>query len=185
MIYKAIEASLITPSPSELRARLGGLNDVPTRLREELSLCIRPAYVAERVELKRTSDGIFIGELFTKSEALMRVSAGFERCFLLVCTLGVGADRLIDKYSRLSPADAFMLDALSDAYVESLCDIAEDELCPGFDKHTRFSPGYADLELSFGEKIIRVLDAERILGIKLTDSGMMIPKKSVNAIVFV
>ena len=145
---------------------------------------MRPAYVAERVAVKQTKEGIFIGDLFTESNALLKVAVDSEFCFILVCTLGIGVDRLIEKHSRLSPTNAFMLDALSDAYIEALCDCAEGELTFGFEKHTRFSPGYSDLELSFGERIIKALDAERTLGIKLTDSGMMIPKKSVNAIVF-
>ena len=75
--------------------------------------------------------------------------------------------------------------ALADALIEALCDFAEAEVCSGLDTSGRFSPGYADLELSLGKEIIALTDAERTLGIKLTESGLMVPKKSVNAIIAV
>ena len=45
----------------------------------------------------------------------------------------------------------------------------------------RFSPGYGDLSLSVSCDILRLVDAERRLGIRMAGS-LMIPKKSITAI---
>ena len=47
----------------------------------------------------------------------------------------------------------------------------------------RFSPGYGDLELSVQRDLCRVLDTERQIGLTLTESCMMVPVKSVTAII--
>jgi cobalamin-dependent methionine synthase I len=47
----------------------------------------------------------------------------------------------------------------------------------------RFSPGYGDLSLSVQSDLLNVLDARRNIGLTLSDSLMMIPQKSVTAIV--
>ena len=92
-------------------------------------------------------------------------------------------DRLILKLANISPRDAFVIDAMADALIEALCDYAEARVCEGLSTTGRFSPGYGDLELSLGKEIISLTDAERTLGIKLTLGGLMVPKKSVNAII--
>ena len=75
--------------------------------------------------------------------------------------------------------------AMADALIESLCDQAEASITKGFDTVPRFSPGYADLPLHVGVEIVRLLSAETHLGIRFTESGLMVPKKSVSAIVCV
>lgn len=46
----------------------------------------------------------------------------------------------------------------------------------------RFSPGYGDLPLKHQPEVLRLLEAQKRLGINLTSSGLMIPRKSVTAI---
>ena len=46
----------------------------------------------------------------------------------------------------------------------------------------RRSPGYGDLPLSLSRTIINELDAPRRLGVSITDSGLLVPSKSVTAI---
>ena len=47
----------------------------------------------------------------------------------------------------------------------------------------RYSPGYGDLPLAFQQDLFRALDCERRLGLTLTDSLLMVPSKSVTAII--
>ena len=101
----------------------------------------------------------------------------------MVATLGVGVDRLIAREQHLSVSDAFVIDAMADALIEALCDNAERRLTEGEAVVPRFSPGYADLPLGVGAEIVRLLGADVRLGISFTESGLMIPRKSVSAIV--
>ncbi|MCR5275107.1 MAG: Vitamin B12 dependent methionine synthase activation subunit, partial [Clostridiales bacterium] len=46
-----------------------------------------------------------------------------------------------------------------------------------------FSPGYGDLPIEVQKEFLPLLDAERRLGITLSDSYLMSPSKSVTAII--
>jgi cobalamin-dependent methionine synthase I len=46
----------------------------------------------------------------------------------------------------------------------------------------RYSPGYGDLGIENNKGILDVLSAQRNIGLTITDSGIMIPRKSVVAI---
>ena len=187
MIYECVEPRELKIDIREMSARFGTPVGVLPKDAEgiiESVLCAaKPAYVAVHAKISRQNDRIFVENIATDSRALFEVCRESDECILVVATLGVGVDRLILRTSSISPYDSFVADAVADALIEALCDHAEEKLAAGLVTRGRFSPGYADLELSFGKEIIRLTDAERLLGIKQSDSGLMIPKKSVNAII--
>ena len=188
MDYKIVDPRILKINKNELKARLAmpTLSDGDfSELYNRLVLEAKPAYIATRIPLIRENEGIRIGGITTKSRSLSEFSSGASSYIAMVATLGVGVDRLILKTSKLSQVDAFVTDAMADALIEALCDYAEEELCRGFNARGRFSPGYADLELLVGYEILSLCRAENTLGIKVTDSGLMIPKKSVNALIAV
>jgi len=57
------------------------------------------------------------------------------------------------------------------------------ELASGEGLVSRFSPGYGDLPLDYQRTLLSVLDTSRKIGVSLTDSLLMVPSKSVSAIV--
>ena len=142
-----------------------------------------PAYVAERVRIMREGNALILGKIRVESEALSRASSDCEYAYLMCATLGIEADRLIMRRSGMSVAEGFVIDALSDAMIEGVCDFAERELCGDGYSSIRFSPGYGDLPLSVGREIVSCLNGEKLLGVRFTDSDMMIPKKTVSAII--
>ena len=102
-------------------------------------------------------------------------------------TLGIELDRLIFRYSVLSPATALLLEALGNERIEALCDrFCEDmrqiKLMRGESLRPRFSAGYGDLPLEFQREIFSALSCEKNIGLTLNDSLLMIPTKSVTAI---
>jgi hypothetical protein len=189
MIYRNVDARDLRLDERELAARLGSPEGLSkgenAELYEMLLDVAKPAYTATRVKLNRENDGISIGNTHSRSTALMKLSEGSSSCLALVATLGVGVDRLILKSSQLSASRAFIIDAMADALVEALCDLAEREICAGLKTRPRFSPGYGDLELSLGEELVALTDADKLLGIRMTESGLMVPKKSVNALIVI
>lgn len=110
-----------------------------------------------------------------------------HRVLLFAATVGVGIDRLIARYTRLSPAKALCLQALGTERVEALCDTfceeVERALPAGARLTPRFSPGYGDLPLSAQTELFRVLNCPATLGLTLNLSLLMTPTKSVTAIV--
>lgn len=188
MYYKTLDPRDLKININELCARLSAPSvdgfDF-TKLYEELIFVAQPSYVAERVELIKDGDEIIIGGSRTGSRSLIKLSEGASGYIVFAATLGIGVDRLILKRSKTSSAEAFVIDAMADALIEALCDCAEEEVCRGILTSGRFSPGYGDLELSVGREILSVCRADKTLGIKISESGLMIPKKSVNAIIAV
>lgn len=110
---------------------------------------------------------------------------GCTKAVLFAATLGAEFDRLVAKYSRLSPAKALMLEALGNERIEALCDAFCEDIKAEFGTplKPRFSAGYGDLPLDTQRSIFALLDCERRIGLTLNDSLLMSPSKSVTAFV--
>ena len=187
MIFKEIDPRELNINKHELSARMSAPCDLEdgifAELYGELVSVAKPTYVAMRVELTEQNGGITVGKFHSSSKALTKLCQGCISSIALVATLGIGVDRLIFKRTQTSKAEAFIIDAMADALVEALCDLAEKEVSSGLLTNGRFSPGYSDIELLLGEELITLTAAEKVLGIKFTESGLMVPKKSVNALI--
>lgn len=105
---------------------------------------------------------------------------GYKRAVLFAATVGAHADRVIARAERSSPAKALLFDAYFTERVEALCDLFTARYNEPF---RRFSPGYGDLPLGFQRDLFRVLDCPRAIGVTLGDQLLMMPTKSVTAIV--
>lgn len=131
---------------------------------------------------------IMFSDVTVFSKNLSRVLLYCDTAILFGATVGVGLDRLISKYSKLSPAKALMFQAIGAERIETLCNTfcAEQNevykkqgksLCP------RFSPGYGDLDLALQKDLFRILNLPKNIGLTLNESMLMSPSKSVTAIV--
>ena len=99
-------------------------------------------------------------------------------------TLGSEVERLIRRTQVSDMADAFVMDCCASAAVENVCDNLCQELSAEGGFFTdRFSPGYGDLPFSQQPDFCRVLDLPRRIGVTLTEGGLMVPQKSVTALV--
>jgi hypothetical protein len=108
-----------------------------------------------------------------------------EEAVLYAITLGPQADLLLRRWSVRDMAKAAVgqavcaawLDQLAAEYVEGL------ELEEGEYLTPPFSPGYGDWDLSHQQEILDLLDAPRRMGLTLTQAGMLVPEKSITALV--
>lgn len=81
---------------------------------------------------------------------------------------------------------ALIMDAFAGAAVEQLCDKAEQKIKEGFpDKYFtyRFGIGYGDLPIEQLPDFLRLLNAEKTVGVTVTGGNMMVPLKSVACII--
>ncbi len=105
---------------------------------------------------------------------------------LLCCTLGAEFDAMLRREQARDMSRAAILDACGGAWVEAGCGAAERELAgrlPGKHLTDRFSPGYGDLPLDLQPAVCAALDAGRRLGLYVTESRMLVPVKSVTAVI--
>lgn len=188
MHFKKISREDISIDRRELAARLSvpssALGSEYDSVIDTVVRASSPAYVAERVNIQYDNDAVIIGGVRVVSKALVTFLHGNSTCYLLCATLGADVDRFIMRYTGTSVYNAFVVDAVSDALIEGVCDLAEREVYPDVES-VRFSPGYADLPIDFSKEIVAMLDGARALGIRFTESGMMLPRKTVSAIICV
>lgn len=109
-------------------------------------------------------------------------------CALLAATLGMASERRLRLLARQNPLDAAILDAAGSAYIEAAVDemdaaVGSAAQKAGLARNWRFSCGYGDCPLDAQDAIVAALDATRRIGLTVTDSHLLVPAKSVTAMV--
>lgn len=125
-----------------------------------------------------------IGEMNFKSNYFSNVLSSCDEAMIFAATLGIGIDRLTERYKIISPAKSLVFQAIGAERIEALCDMFCDDivnLC-GCKPTTRFSPGYGNIPLELQKNFFEILDCSKLLGLTLCDSMLMSPSKSVTAI---
>jgi len=135
--------------------------------------------------LKTENDICDFGAFCVKSQNLAQSINGCEKIILFAATIGVGIDRIIAKYGRISPSKAIWFQAIGAAQIETLCNAFCEDIEKEYNICTRprFSAGYGDLPLSVQREIFSILNPEKRIGLTLNDSLLMSPTKSVTAFV--
>ena len=126
--------------------------------------------------------------LFLEGEDIKHFLSGCTETVLFALTLGIEADRLIRRFEGTDITRALVLDACATQYVEECCDVLEEEIraqafSEGLGITGRFSPGYGDLPLEMQPELLRVLGTDKKLGLSCGESLIMLPRKSVTAII--
>ena len=133
-------------------------------------------------------DTLLFGGMRVKSRNLSHHLAGCTEIVVFAATVGIGVDRLIKRASISGMADAAILQAAGAAAVEAVCDRIEEEINhtaakDGLKARHRFSPGYGDFALSHQPEVLSMVNATKLTGITLTDGYLMVPSKSVTAVI--
>ena len=178
-IYRYLRIPPHAPADAELEALIDGCI-------EEAMAAMRPQSVYRIYPILREKDTMQIGSLTLTSQLASRALASYEHAAVFALTLGAEPDRLIRRYTALGVSRAAVMQAVLAELTEMECDnlmarITEEN--PDATLGRRFSPGYGDLPLEAQRILFPMLDVSRRIGITLTDSLLMIPSKSVTALV--
>ena len=149
---------------------------------------IRPAYVFRVFPLAFSSEGVALSgsTLVLPGASIRRHLEGCLQGILLCATLGAGAESALRVARAREMALAAVTDAVASAMTELLCDDAQEEILfsLGVENATsRFSPGYGDLGLEVQGEFLRCVDAHRRLGVSLSEGGLLLPRKTVTAVI--
>ncbi len=157
---------------------------------EMLIASATPRYTYGLFDVTANEEGCRIGEgvLMLPGEDIKGHLGSAVQCALMAATIGAGVDALLTRISKKSMADTIVLDACATVAVEYVCDRVEEELQKYAEKKRlhithRFSPGYGDLPLQIQPNIAQLLDIHRRIGVSTTDTCLLVPRKSVTAIV--
>lgn len=133
------------------------------------------------------SNILFDNNFYIQGWDLADVCRGCKKAALIAATLGSGVDMLLRRSQTEDMSDAVVLDACASAEIEKVIELAEvgimRSISPEEHLTMRFSPGYGDVSLKESHKIISALSADRKIGLKLTATDMLVPVKSVTAVI--
>lgn len=112
---------------------------------------------------------------------------GAVACAVLAVTVGMDVDRELKRLSAIDAVASVIFDAAATVAAEEAAaacqkSIIADAAERGLYANARFSPGYGDLPLDVQPVLLASVDAQRRLGITLTDTLLMVPTKSITAI---
>lgn len=190
-----MDCSPITPDLDEaLRyagVRADESGDMHRKMADIAAQCMRvvsPRYTYRVSEIAWESGmpSLFGGQLLLPGKTAALMLRTCSHAALLVCTLGATFDALERQAQIRDFSDALLLNGFGGAYVEAGCNAAEGEIAqrmPGKYLTDRFSPGYGDLPLNVQGALLALTDAQRRLGITLSDTNLMNPLKSVTAVI--
>jgi hypothetical protein len=151
---------------------------------------IAPAAVCKTLELSGGAHSVvrFRGtEFHIRSGGVAALLNGCSSATLMAATIGPELSSVMDglmaekKMTEAMIMDAFGSEAVEEA-VNSLCRLLrESGVGREFVPTGRFSPGYGDWDLSAQREVLDELGAAQI-GISLSSSSILIPEKSITAI---
>lgn len=155
-------------------------------LRRKALAASRPACTWRRFPV--SGDAIASGGVSLQIEGtLKRHLEGCDAAFLACGTIGPAFDALHRSASVSSGLDALILQAIGAAMIEKTMDLAQDEmrreLAAGETLASRYSPGYGTFPLAAQKPLLALLDATLKVGVALTDTLLLVPSKSVSAVI--
>lgn len=129
-----------------------------------------------------TQTGLLCGE------DIRRHLSGCSQVILMAATLGSDVELEIRAAQVSDALLPVVLDACATVAVEAFCD----EYCSGLSRAYekkglfltgRFSPGYGDFPLEKQELLLRLTNAQRRIGLFVTESCILTPRKSITAVI--
>lgn len=154
----------------------------------ELERAAAPKSIWRSYPLRVTEAEIDASCFQTTSRNLARNLKDCDEIILFGATLGSQVDVLLMKYGKLSVSKAVVMQAAAVAMLETYCDERNEELKAEYLSkerylRPRFSPGYGDFPLVCQQPIAAALELNKRIGITLTESLLMVPSKSVTAVI--
>ncbi len=155
------------------------------RAKEQVETSATPRWVAVEYEL---SGGPLLKTpaLLLPGEDIARHLAGCTACVLLAVTLGTAVEQLTRATETSDMALAVLVDGVASALVE-YADEAQRLLRQKYGEQAkyltaRYSPGYGDFPIALQGEVLRLLDGPRAIGLTVSAGGLLLPRKSITAL---
>lgn len=138
-------------------------------------------FFEDRIEVEGTS-------LVFNSKDISRLLRDCDECILFAATIGTKVEMETRKAEYVDLAKSLIMDSAATTFVERTCDYVQEIIEKDVEKSgkcitMRYSPGYGDLPIECGKEILNILQSQKKIGLTTSGSGLMIPRKSVSAII--
>ena len=166
------------------------IDSLISELTETAKNICTPTYTYIISDIEKTPEGLHLTgtDICLSGNDISMHLNGASKCITFACTLGVGFESTLLRLQAQSMTKALIFDAVGTAFIEEVADVTENTLLSPFIKDGyfskfRYSPGYGDLSLEFQKKIINTLQCQKRIGLTVTDTNILIPRKSVTAFI--
>lgn len=157
---------------------------------ENASQLIEPSYSCVTRAIKSVCGPrvVIEGSVTFESEVIARLLEQCEQVAVFALTIGNHLEGTVGQLAEDGfVLQASVLDAIGSVAVESVADYVQDKVrrvsnSRGLSISQRFSPGYCDWELVQQKKVFQILGSETA-GIGLSEECLMLPRKSMSAII--
>lgn len=148
----------------------------------------RPAYIYKVFDIESLPEGIGLAgtKLVLTGESIRTHLKDCRKAVLMAVTVSLDVDRLIRVTQLSDMAEAVMVDSFASVAVEQVCDKVEQMIVRDFPTMFttyRYGVGYGDLPIAIQKDFVNVLNAHKLIGLSVTESGMLVPTKSVTAVI--
>ena len=133
----------------------------------EMLRTLMPKCVYKRYDIKVLENAVELDGWRIESIKLSRHLRGCKAAYLFAATLGLQADMMIRRLSALNMARGTVAHSVA----------------AGLFLKPRYSPGYGDFALESQKEIFARLECAKRIGLTLTDTMLMVPFKSVTAVI--
>lgn len=155
---------------------------------EELLKIAKPRFVYKVFDIEPSKEGVVLVKtnLVMPGNSIKEHLEGCEKAVLIGVTISMDVDKLIRTAQITDMAKAIIIDSLASVAVEQVCDKVEEliknELAE-YKQTWRFGIGYGDLPLDIQGTFLDVINAPKLIGLCISKSNMLVPTKSVTAII--
>ena len=166
--------------------------DLENKINTLLKYCLeisKPQYIYAFFDVETLDSGIKLNKtnLLFRGNDIFDHLKGAEKCGIIAATLGAQTEKEIILLEKRSMTDAIIFDSACSSLIENVVSRCEEEMISIVQKegkfaNYRYSPGYGDFPIETQKELISVLNAEKRIGLTVTDSFLMIPRKSVTAV---
>ena len=174
---------------SKLKYEIGALlEELLVMVRESHLLEPAVAYEIHSVSAVGSQQLVLDGGAMLQGQSLSRILSQARELAVAVCTIGSRLEeRVAECFSGNEPLRALLLDGLGsaavDAVVQEACELIMREASGrGYETSSPLSPGGPGFPLSEQWSLFKLVPAEKI-GVSLTSSGLMVPRKSVSMVI--
>ncbi len=164
------------------------IKPILTSCEDELLNAANIRYCYKLFDIEHHTDSIIVTgtNLNLTGKSITNHLEGCNKAVLMACTLSDKVDKLISRYNITDMTSALITDSMASAMIEQVCNeveiIIKNQL--KIENMTwRFSPGYGDLPIDIQKNFIQVINANKQIGLTVTENNILIPRKSVTAII--
>lgn len=176
--------------------------EIDDDLSQKIKQCIKvtkeiiyPRFIFRKYSITKSKSSNENGKIYLEgtnfilhSDDIYKLLQECDECILMSTTLGLEIEKEIRKLTYTDLTKGIIIDACATTAIEEVCDIVQDKIAKNLLKESkyityRYSPGYGDLPIEKNVDINNLLNSQKEIGLTVTNDGIMIPRKSVVALI--